>query len=81
VCPLNVVLTSIENRDPPEPDVVCGIGNGEEQVAFELVEIIDDGWASLTWQVCSSTSFAITSRFTASTSAWTPPGSIWRDRR
>ena len=48
VCPLNVVLTSIENRDPPEPDVVCGIGNGEEQVAFELVEIIHDGWASLT---------------------------------
>lgn len=48
VCPLNVVLISIETRNPPEPDVVCEIGNGEEKVAFELVEIIDDGWASLT---------------------------------
>ena len=48
VCPLNVVLTSTEARNPPEPDVVCETGNGEEQVAFELVEIIDDSWASLT---------------------------------
>src|SRR5438132_1287346 len=48
ICPLDVALASIENRDPPEPDIVCAIGNGEQRVAFELVEIIDDGWASLT---------------------------------
>jgi hypothetical protein len=48
ICPLSILPASIGNRDPPEPDVVCAIGNGEEQVAFELVEIIDDGWASLT---------------------------------
>jgi hypothetical protein len=48
VCPLNVALTSIENRDPPEPDIVCAIGYGAEQVAFELVEIIDRGWACVT---------------------------------
>lgn len=48
VCPLSIALASIENRDPPEPDIVCAIGNDGERVAFELVEIIDDRWASLT---------------------------------
>ena len=39
-CGLSVVSGSIENRDPPEPDICCKI-EGEGPVAFELVELVD----------------------------------------
>jgi hypothetical protein len=48
VCPLNVIPASIAKRDPPAPDLLCVVADNEEQVGFELVEIIDEGWASLT---------------------------------
>jgi len=48
VCPLNIIRESISKRSPPEPDVLCKLAEGDEEVAFELVEIIDEGWASLT---------------------------------
>jgi hypothetical protein len=47
VCALSIVRESIVKRSPPEPDIVCRLAT-EETVAFELVEIIDEGWASLT---------------------------------
>jgi hypothetical protein len=47
VCPLGIDLGSIEPRRPPEPDVACRLASGED-VAFELVEIIDRNWARLT---------------------------------
>ena len=47
VCPLDIIRESISKRNPPEPDVFCKLGDGEE-VAFELVEIIDEDWARLT---------------------------------
>ncbi len=47
VCPLNITQESISKRNPPEPDVLCKLAEGEE-VAFELVEIIDKDWARLT---------------------------------
>lgn len=48
VCPLGVDLSSVEKRNPPEPDICCRLANSGEEVAFELVEIIDRGWARLT---------------------------------
>ncbi len=48
ICPLNIVRESIDKREPPEPDIVCRLGGSEELVAFELVEILDEGWARLT---------------------------------
>ena len=48
VCPLDIIRESISKRNPPEPDVLCKFAEGEEEVAFELVEIIDEGWARLT---------------------------------
>ena len=48
VCPLNIIRESISKRNPPEPDVLCKLAESEEEVAFELVEIIDEGWACLT---------------------------------
>ena len=47
VCPLAIDVESIENRLPPEPDIMCRLSSGEE-IAFELVEIIDQEWARLT---------------------------------
>jgi hypothetical protein len=35
---LPVVPESVQKRDPPEPDILCRLKNGE-QLAFELVEI------------------------------------------
>jgi hypothetical protein len=35
---LSVVPESIQKRDPPEPDILCRLENGD-QLAFELVEI------------------------------------------
>jgi hypothetical protein len=39
-----VVAGSIASAEPPEPDIVCKI-KGEGKAAFELVEIIDKGYA------------------------------------
>ena len=44
VCPLKIKIDSIENRDPPEPDILCERENGQK-VALELVEVIDEGLA------------------------------------
>jgi hypothetical protein len=52
VCPLNIIPESIAKRNPPEPDVFCALADSEEEVGFELVEIIDEGWASLTSGQC-----------------------------
>lgn len=43
VAPFKVVSGSVENRDPPEPDIVCEI---EEygRVGFELTELIDQNF-------------------------------------
>ncbi len=38
---LGVVADSIENRRPPEPDILCRLVNGE-RVAFELLELVDE---------------------------------------
>lgn len=48
VCPVAIDPVSIEKRDPPEPDIVCRFAESGEEVAFELVEIIDQDWARLT---------------------------------
>jgi hypothetical protein len=48
VCPLNIIRESISKRNPPEHDVLCKLAEGDEEIAFELVEIIDEDWASLT---------------------------------
>ncbi len=47
VCPLDIDPASIESRDPPEPDIACRFVESGEEVAFELVEVIDSDWASL----------------------------------
>ena len=44
---LPIVPDSIENRKPPEPDILCSYTTGEI-VAFELVEICDPNLASAT---------------------------------
>ena len=41
---LSVVPGSIENRNPPEPDILCEI-EGEGPMAFELAEFVDEGIA------------------------------------
>lgn len=48
VCPVAIDPVSIEKTDPPEPDIVCRFAETGEEVAFELVEIIDQDWARLT---------------------------------
>lgn len=40
VSPLGIRLSSIEKRQPPEPDILCEIA-GEGPVAFELTESVD----------------------------------------
>lgn len=40
VSPLCIDINSIESRDPPEPDIVCLLQNGN-YVYFELTELID----------------------------------------
>ena len=37
---LDIDVSSIEKREPPEPDILCCIDGNK--VAFELVELIDD---------------------------------------
>jgi len=37
---IDVVPDSVENRRPPEPDILCTLKSGET-VAFELVELVD----------------------------------------
>ena len=43
---LPVVPSSVQKRQPPEPDVLCEI-SGLGVVAFELVEIVDQGFAGM----------------------------------
>lgn len=40
VAPFTVLKGTIENRSPPEPDIVCKI-EGRGEVGFELTELID----------------------------------------
>ena len=40
-CRLSIDVSSIEKRDPPEPDILCTV-DGECDVAFELVEVTDE---------------------------------------
>ena len=42
--PLNVDEGSIEKRSPPEPDILCRLGDGE-RVAFELKELCSENIA------------------------------------
>jgi hypothetical protein len=44
---LPIAVDSVESRCPPEPDILCMV-EGEGQVAFELVEIIDESFAKRT---------------------------------
>lgn len=44
LCPYKIDLDSIEQRDPPEPDISCNLSNGNT-IAFELVESIDESLA------------------------------------
>lgn len=39
ICPLEIV--SFDSKDPPEPDIVCELKNGDN-LAFELVEAVDN---------------------------------------
>ncbi len=48
VCPIAIEEESIVKRQPPEPDISCQLAGSGETVAFELVQIIDEGWARLT---------------------------------
>ncbi len=49
VCGLAIQLDSVEKREPPEPDILCQI-NQEGAVAFEMVELIDQGLAQQTYE-------------------------------
>lgn len=40
ICPIPIDPNSIENREPPEPDIRCALVDGT-QIAFELTEVID----------------------------------------
>ncbi|MBL0304435.1 MAG: hypothetical protein IPQ23_22540 [Cytophagaceae bacterium] len=46
---LPVVPGSVESRRPPEPDILCRYVHGE-QVAFELVDLVDEDLARVTAQ-------------------------------
>ena len=48
---LSVVPGSIENRDPPAPDIYCEI-TGEGPMAFELTEFADSGLIGEIARVC-----------------------------
>src|SRR5437764_8971386 len=48
-CRLAIQLDSIEKREPPEPDILCKIAR-EGAVAFEMVELIDQGLAQQTYE-------------------------------
>jgi hypothetical protein len=43
VAPFKVLPGSIENRSPPEPDILCQI-EGRGKVGFELTELIDQAY-------------------------------------
>ena len=43
-CGLSIVPGSIENREPPQPDIYCEI-EGEGPMAFELAEFADESLA------------------------------------
>jgi hypothetical protein len=47
VCPIAITPGSVTKRHPPEPDVVCEFTAAREMVAFELIEIVDQGFARL----------------------------------
>jgi hypothetical protein len=42
--PFPIIADSIKNEKPPKPDISCKLKDGKS-IAFELVEIIDDGLA------------------------------------
>ncbi len=44
VCPLPIRTDLVENRPPPEPDIICHV-EGEGAIAFEMTEIVDEGVA------------------------------------
>lgn len=45
VAQIRVAPESIQKRLPPEPDILCEVA-GRGNVAFELVELCDERWAS-----------------------------------
>lgn len=45
VCPVIIQSESISKRQPPEPDIACTLRQTGEEVAFELVQIVDEGLA------------------------------------
>jgi hypothetical protein len=47
IAELPVVSETVENRKPPEPDILCEV-RGRGRVAFELVDLIDQGLARTT---------------------------------
>ena len=47
-CPIAIRDDSIVKRDPPEPDIACQFADSGEEVAFELVQIIDKDLARMT---------------------------------
>lgn len=44
ICDLPFQVLSFEKRDPPYPDILC-FGTKSEKISFELVELIDQGYA------------------------------------
>jgi len=51
VCPYSIVFDSIEKLQPPEPDILCRLSDGEE-ITFELVECIDNSLARSIYDSC-----------------------------
>lgn len=47
VCPVEISSGSITTRNPPEPDIICEFTATQEEVAFELVEIVDERFVRL----------------------------------
>ena len=47
VCPVAIALGSITTQKSPQPDIACELSATREEVAFELVEIVDNEFARL----------------------------------
>ena len=45
ICPYSIDINSIEKREPPEPDILCKMVDGE-MLAFEIVVGLDRSLAS-----------------------------------
>jgi hypothetical protein len=52
VCPLQIRRKTIQNRPPPEADFLCEVVP-EGRVAFELVELLDEGIARQSSDTCA----------------------------